>query len=67
MNFFEEKAKDLKLDMIEFGVYSYNSDAIKFYERLGYEHFDKDVGVIHWDGEVWDVLWMIKNLKFKSF
>ncbi len=51
MIFLEEECKALGLKRIELGVFEYNQRARTFYEKMGYETFERIEDFVYFDGK----------------
>lgn len=50
MAYIEKTARDLGLERIELGVFDFNSNAINFYQKLGYVPFHEFKDFTYWNG-----------------
>ena len=51
MEFLEEKSKELNNNRIELGVFDYNTNAIEFYKKVGYEPIGQNREFIYYNGK----------------
>lgn len=51
MKFLEEKSREMGMVRIELGVFEFNVNAVKFYQRLGYTPFHEFDNFIYWNGK----------------
>ncbi len=63
LDFLEERSLNFGFNRIELGVFEYNQRAIRFYEKQGYQAFEKLSKFTYHDGRMWDDIRMEKLLK----
>lgn len=51
MKFLEEKSREMGMVRIELGVFDFNVNAVKFYQRLGYTPFHEFENFTYWNGK----------------
>ena len=62
MRFLEEQIKAQGLKRIELGVFEFNTNAIKLYQKLGYQEIARLEDFTYWDGRMWQDIRMEKYL-----
>ena len=60
MQFLEEQIKAQGLKRIELGVFEFNTNAIKLYQKLGYQELARIENFTYWDGRMWQDIRMEK-------
>ena len=61
MQFLEEQIKLTGLKRIESGVFEFNSNAIRLYQKLGYQEIGRVEGFTFWQGQMWQDIRMEKQ------
>jgi RimJ/RimL family protein N-acetyltransferase len=62
MQYLEEQIKAQGLKRIELGVFEFNTNAMKLYQRMGYEEIGRVDNFTYWDGRMWQDIRMEKSL-----
>lgn len=62
IRFLEEEIKRQGLRRIELGVFEFNSNAIRLYERMGYKEIARIDGFTFWEDKLWQDIRMEKYL-----
>jgi RimJ/RimL family protein N-acetyltransferase len=62
LQYLEEQIKGQGLERIELGVFEFNTQAIKLYQKLGYQEFARIIGFTYWQGRKWQDIRMEKYL-----
>jgi RimJ/RimL family protein N-acetyltransferase len=62
MQYLEEQIRAQGLKRIELGVFEFNTNAIKLYQKLGYQEFARIDDFTYWDGRMWQDIRMEKYL-----
>jgi RimJ/RimL family protein N-acetyltransferase len=62
IRFLEEEIKAQGLKRIELGVFEFNTNAIKLYERMGYKEIAHIDGFTFWENKMWQDIRMEKYL-----
>jgi RimJ/RimL family protein N-acetyltransferase len=62
MQYLEEQIRALGLKRIELGVFEFNTNAIKLYQKLGYQEFARIADFTYWEGRMWQDIRMEKYL-----
>ncbi len=62
MKYLEAQAIVLGAQRIELGVFSFNTAAIKFYEKLNYTEFTRIPDYVYWNHRMWDDIRMVKEV-----
>jgi RimJ/RimL family protein N-acetyltransferase len=62
IQYLEEQIKAQGLKRIELGVFEFNINAIRLYQKLGYQEFARIDGFTYWDGKMWQDIRMEKYL-----
>ncbi len=60
IRFLEEEIKRQGLKRIELGVFEFNSNAIRLYERMGYKEIVRIDGFTFWEDKMWQDIRMEK-------
>jgi RimJ/RimL family protein N-acetyltransferase len=60
--FLEKEIKREGLKRIELGVFEFNHNAIKLYEKLGYQEITRFENFTYWQGKMWCDIRMEKYL-----
>lgn len=60
IRFLEEEIKHQGLKRIELGVFEFNINAIKLYERMGYKEIARIDGFTYWEEKMWQDIRMEK-------
>ena len=63
MTLLEEIFVSKKIKRIELGVFEFNTRAIKFYEKLGYQKIGELKDFTYWNGRFWNEIRMDKFLR----
>lgn len=63
MTLLEEIFVSKKIKRIELGVFEFNTRAIKFYEKLGYQKIGELKDFTYWNGRFWNDIRMDKFLR----
>lgn len=63
MKFLEEQIKAAGFQRIELGVFEFNINAIKLYQKLGYQEIVRINDFTFWQGRLWQDIRMEKYLK----
>jgi len=63
MKFLEEQIKAVGLSRIELGVFEFNANAIKLYQKLGYREIGRIKDFTYWQGRLWQDIRMEKYLE----
>ena len=58
----EEKIKEQGLNRIELGVFEFNMNAIKLYQKAGYKEISRIPDFTYWQGKMWQDIRMEKYL-----
>jgi RimJ/RimL family protein N-acetyltransferase len=62
MQYLEGEIRAQGLKRIELGVFEFNPNAIKLYQKLGYQEFARIPNFTYWDGRLWQDIRMEKYL-----
>ena len=62
MQYLEEQIRAQGWKRIELGVFEFNTNAIKLYQKLGYQEFARIPNFTYWDGRMWQDIRMEKYL-----
>ena len=62
MQYLEQQIRVPGLKRIELGVFEFNTNAIKLYQKLGYQEFARIADFTYWDGRMWQDIRMEKYL-----
>jgi RimJ/RimL family protein N-acetyltransferase len=62
MEYLEEEIKQAGLKRIELGVFEFNINAIKLYERMGYKEIARLDGFTFWEDKMWQDIRMEKYI-----
>lgn len=62
MQYLEDQIRAQGLKRIELGVFEFNTNAIKLYQKLGYQEFARIENFTYWDGRMWQDIRMEKYL-----
>ena len=62
LQYLEEQIKEQGLKRIELGVFEFNTQAIRLYQKLGYREFTRIDGFTYWQGRKWQDIRMEKYL-----
>ncbi|MCI5071525.1 GNAT family N-acetyltransferase [bacterium] len=62
MKFFEQESIQLGLKRVELGVFEFNTRAIQFYKKLGYQEIGALENFTYWNGQYWSDIRMEKYL-----
>ena len=62
IEYLEEQIKAQGLKRIELGVFEFNTNAIRLYQKLGYQEFARINDFTYWDGKMWQDIRMEKYL-----
>jgi RimJ/RimL family protein N-acetyltransferase len=62
MQYLEDHIRTQGLKRIELGVFEFNTNAIKLYQKLGYQEFARIADFTYWDGRMWQDIRMEKYL-----
>ena len=62
IEYLEEQIKAQGLKRIELGVFEFNTNAIRLYQKLGYQEFARIKDFTYWDGKMWQDIRMEKYL-----
>lgn len=62
LQYLEEQIKEQGLKRIELGVFEFNKQAIRLYQKLGYHEFARIDGFTYWQGRKWQDIRMEKYL-----
>ena len=60
MQYLEEQIRLQGLKRIELGVFEFNANAIKLYQKLGYVEIGRIKGFTYWKGQMWQDIRMEK-------
>jgi RimJ/RimL family protein N-acetyltransferase len=63
MKYLEEQIKAQGFQRIELGVFEFNANAIKLYQKLGYREIGRVNDFTFWQGRLWQDIRMEKFLK----
>jgi RimJ/RimL family protein N-acetyltransferase len=63
LTYLEEQIKAQGLKRIELGVFEFNTNAIKLYQKLGYQEIGRIDDFTFWQGRLWQDIRMDKYLK----
>ena len=63
MEYLEEQIKTQDLRRIELGVFEFNTNAMKLYEKMGYREIGRIEEFTYWQGKMWTDIRMEKRLK----
>ena len=62
MQYLEEQIRAHGWKRIELGVFEFNTNAIKLYQKLGYQEFARIANFTYWEGRMWQDIRMEKYL-----
>jgi RimJ/RimL family protein N-acetyltransferase len=62
LQYLESQIRAHGLKRIELGVFEFNTNAMKLYQKLGYQEFARIPNFTYWDGRMWQDIRMEKNL-----
>ncbi|MFD1021000.1 GNAT family N-acetyltransferase [Thalassobacillus hwangdonensis] len=62
ITFLEKEICEQGLKRIELGVFAFNEQAYRLYERMGYEEIGRIKEFTYWDGKMWEDIRMEKLL-----
>jgi len=62
MQYLEEQIRLEGLKRIELGVFEFNTNAIRLYQKLGYQEIGRVEGFTYWQGRMWQDIRMEKPL-----
>jgi len=62
MQFLEEQIQGQGLRRIELGVFEFNANAIRLYQKAGYQEISRIPEFTYWQGKMWDDIRMEKYL-----
>jgi RimJ/RimL family protein N-acetyltransferase len=62
MQYLEQQIRAHGLKRIELGVFEFNTNAIKLYQKLGHQEFARLDDFTYWDGRMWQDIRMEKYL-----
>lgn len=62
MQYLEDQIRGLGIKRIELGVFEFNTNAIKLYQKLGYQEFARIPDFTCWDDRMWQDIRMEKYL-----
>lgn len=63
MKYLEEQIRAQGFQRIELGVFEFNTNAIKLYQKLGYQEIGRIKNFTNWQGRLWQDIRMEKYLK----
>ena len=63
MKYLEEKIQEQGLKRIELGVFEFNVNAIRLYQKMGYQEIGRIDDFTYWQGSMWQDIRMEKCLK----
>jgi RimJ/RimL family protein N-acetyltransferase len=63
MQYLENQIKEQGLHRIELGVFEFNENAIKLYQKMGYQEITRFNNYTYWRGRMWQDIRMEKYLK----
>lgn len=63
LQYLEERIKEQGLERIELGVFEFNKQAIRLYQKLGYQEFARIDGFTYWQGRKWQDIRMEKYIQ----
>jgi RimJ/RimL family protein N-acetyltransferase len=63
LQYVEEEIKDQGLRRIELGVFEFNTNAIKLYQRAGYREIGCIPNFTYWQGKLWQDIRMEKYVR----
>lgn len=62
IQFLENEIKEQGFSRIELGVFEFNANAIKLYQKLGYKEFARIADFTFWNGKMWQDIRMEKYI-----
>ena len=62
LQYLEEQIKEQGLKRAELGVFEFNTQAIRLYQKLGYQEFARIDGFTYWQGRKWQDIRMEKYI-----
>lgn len=62
LQFLENEVRQLDLRRMELGVFEFNTNAIKLYERLGFQEIGRIPDFTYWQGKRWADIRMEKHI-----
>lgn len=60
--YIEEQIKNAGINRVELGVFEFNEQAHKLYQKLGYKEITRIADLTYWDGKMWCDIRMEKYL-----
>lgn len=66
LRYLEQEIKQQGLKRIELGVFEFNTNAIRLYEKLGYKEIDRIDNFTYWQDRMWQDIRMEKYISMET-